>query len=112
MADEKIINEEVMDESELDEVAGGSSETWRDRVNFVNLGGGFYKGDYKDGTFSATEVEKAFKKMGEYLGINISASLGFDRPGASPNFYYLDGKRISRDEMWSIIHEAYAANKK
>ena len=112
MAEEKILKDEVMDESELEEVAGGLYETWKDRVNFINLGGGFYKGDYKDGTFSATEVEKAFKKMGEYLGINISASLGFDRPGASPNSYYLDGKKISRDELWSIINEAYSVNKK
>ena len=112
MVEEKILESEIMDDEELENVAGGLYETWHDRVNFINLGGGFYKGDQKNGTYSATEVEKAFKKMGEYLGINISASLGFDRPGAPPNAYYLDGKKISRDEMWSIINEAYKANKK
>ena len=112
MAEEKILKDEALNDEELEEVVGGYYDTWNDRVNFIKLGGGFYKGDYKDGTFSATEVENAFKKIGQYLGINISASLGYDRPGASPNNYYLDGKEISRDEMWSIIKEAYAANKK
>ena len=105
------MKDEALNDEELEEVVGGYYDTWNDRVNFIKLGGGFYKGDYKDGTFSATEVEKAFKKMGEYLGINISARLGFDRPGASPNRYYLDGKEISRDELWSIINEGFAANK-
>jgi hypothetical protein len=112
MAEEKILEEELLDETELENVAGGYYQTWNDRVNFIKLGGGFYKGDCKDGTFSATGVEKAFKKVGEYLGLNISAKCLYDdQKGKNPNKYYLDGKEISRDEMWSIIKEGYNANK-
>ena len=103
---------EIMDDAELDVVVGGTYDTWNDRVNFINLGGDFYKGDFKDGSFAATEVENAFKRIGKYLGLNISASLGYDGPGESPNTYYLDGKEISRDELWNIIYKAYDAHKK
>ena len=112
MTEEKILKDELMDDAYLDGVVGGAYETWNDRVNFIKLGGDFYKGDFKDGSFAATEVENAFKRVGKYLGLNISASLGYDRPDESPNSYYLNGKEISRDELWSIIHEVYAAHKK
>ena len=113
MLEEKILESEIMSDDELEGVAGGLYETWQDRVNFINLGGKrFYKGDFKDGSYAATDVEDAFKRMSIYLGIKISARLGYDRPGDPPNAYYLDGKEISRDEMWSIINEACNAIKK
>ena len=98
MLEEKILESEIMSDDELEGVAGGLYETWQDRVNFINLGGKrFYKGDFKDGSYAATDVEDAFKRMSI---------------GDPPNAYYLDGKEISRDEMWSIINEACNAIKK
>ncbi len=111
----KKINAELeqLSDDELEKVVGGAYETWNDRVNFINLAGNtFYKGDFKDGSFAATEVECAFKRAGMYLGLKISASLGYGGPDESPNVYYLDGKEIPRDELWKIIREAYAAHKK
>ena len=108
MADEKILKDEVMDAEELEGVVGGYYDTWHDHQNFQKLGGGFYSGQY-----SKDAVMKAFTNVGKYLGINISTKLVYDRkPGKIENKYYLDGKEISRDEMWSIINEGYAANKK
>ena len=108
MADEKILKDEVMDAEELEGVVGGYYDTWHDHQNFQKLGGGFYSGQY-----SKDAVMKAFTNVGKYLGINISTKLVYDKkPGKIENKYYLDGKEISRDEMWSIIKEGYAANKK
>ena len=108
MADEKILKDKVMDAEELEGVVGGYYDTWHDHQNFQKLGGGFYSGQY-----SKDAVMKAFTNVGKYLGINISTKLVYDRkPGKIENKYYLDGKEISRDEMWSIINEGYAANKK
>ena len=112
MAEEKILKDEALNDEELEEVVGGYYDTWNDRVNFIKLGGGFYKGDNPNGSYSKTEVQNAFKKVGDHLGIKISADLHYDdTPGKSPNRYYLDGKQISRDELWSIINEGFAANK-
>ncbi len=108
MADEKILKDELMDAEELEGVVGGYYDTWHDYQNFQKLGGGFYIGKY-----SKKAVMQAFTNVGKYLGINISAKLVYDdKPGQIQNKYFLDGKEISRDEMWSIIREGYAANKK
>ena len=107
MAEEKILKDEALNDEELEEVVGGYYDTWHDYENFQKLGGGFLEGKYSIGG-----VKKAFKKVGDHLGIKISANLYYDgTPGKSPNRYYLDGKQISRDELWSIINEGFAANK-
>ena len=108
MADEKILKDELMDAEELEGVVGGYYDTWHDYQNFQKLGGGFYSGKYRKDA-----VMKAFTNVGKYLGINISTKLVYDdKPGKIENKYYLDGKEISRNELWSIIREGYAANKK
>ena len=110
MSEEKILKDELMDAEELEGVVGGYYDTWHDYQNFQNLGGRFLPGT---GNYNLGNVKGAFKNVGKYLGINISADLYYDaKPGKSPNKYFLDGKEISRDEMWSIIREGYAANKK
>ena len=105
---EKILNDEALNDEELEEVVGGYYDTWHDYENIKNLEGGkFYKGRY-----SRMNVQDAFKKIGKELGVNISAEVVYDAiPGESPNKYYVEGKQISRDELWSIINEGFAANK-
>ena len=108
MAEEKILQDEVMDAEELEGVVGGYYDTWNDYKNFQALGGGFYKGRY-----SIEGVEQAFENVGKYLGIRIQASVCYDKtPGITPNRYSIEGKLISRDELWSIIREGVAAQKK
>ena len=108
MADEKILKDETLNDEELEEVVGGYYDTWNDYQNIKKLEGGKFSPD----VYTFREVEDSFKKIGKELGINISAVLFYDKtPGKSPNRYYLDGKKIPRDELWSIINESFAANK-
>ena len=110
MAEEKILEGEVLAEEELEGVVGGYYQTWGDYVNIKKLEADG-KGTFYHGVYTYDGVEKAFKKIGEKLGINISSKLYFDgKPGKNPNKYYVDGKQISRDELWSIINEGFAAN--
>ena len=111
--EDKYADEKLSDE-ELEQVAGGYYQTWGDYLNFQKLGGGFYKGvcGYTD-KFNMAAVMNAFESVGEYLGLEISATCFYDsKEGENPNRYYLDGKQISRDELWDIINKAYAAKKK
>ena len=108
MAEEKILEGEVLNDAELDEVAGGlTSEVIDDRKRLINLG--YYEYKHKPGIASYIIVENGFSKLGKALGIdiNVKASTGI----VTHNKYYLDGKEISRDELWSIIDETHNANK-
>ena len=104
MAEEKILKDEALNDEELEEVVGGYYDTWHDYENIKDLEGGkFFKGRY-----SFLKVEEAFKKIGKELGIDIETNLYYDKtPGQSPNKYYVEGKQISRDELWAIINEGF-----
>ena len=107
MAEEKFLNAEALNDEELEEVVGGYYDTWHDYEAIRKLEGGKF---YEGGSF--LEVRDAFKKIGKELGIDISADLYYDQtPGKSLNKYYVEGKQVSRDELWSIINEGFAANK-
>lgn len=105
---EEILKDEALNDAELEEVVGGYYDTWHDYENIKNLEGGkFYEGGY-----SFWKVRDAFKEVGKELGINIKTVLYYDgTPGKSPNKYYVEGKQISRDELWSIINESFVTSK-
>ena len=120
MSEEKILKDENLKDEELEEVVGGYLDSWHDYQNIKKLEakgyGNFYgqnpyetKGKDK---FHYLNLEAAFREIGKTLGLNISAVLFYDgTPGKSPNGYFLEGKEIPRNELWSIINEGFAAKK-
>ena len=107
MADEKILKDEVMDDEQLDGVAGGTlKETLDDREMLKKIG--VYDFNSKDGFTKS--VQNAFAKFGNDYGIKISVEVGLNAETA--NKYSVNGKAISRDELYSLMNEVAAANKK
>ena len=107
MADEKIFKDEIMDDAELDAVAGGTlKETFDDREKLSKLG--IYDFNVADG-FSKT-VQNGFAKFGNEYGLKIDVNVNLKANEA--NKYSINGKEIGRDELWSIINEINNANKK
>ena len=107
MADEKILKDEVMDESELEGVAGGTvNEVLDDREMLKKIG--VYDFNSKDGFTKS--VQNSFAKFGNDYGMKISVDVGLNAETA--NKYSVNGKDISRDELYSLMNEVAAANKK
>ena len=108
MADEKILKDESLNNEELENVVGGRLDGWNDYKNIKKLEAAGKGNFYKNSHYTNVKVEDAFKKIGKTLGLNLSAKIVYD--GAldyNPNKYYLDGKELSRDELWEIINEGF-----
>ena len=113
----KKINAELeqLSDDELEQVAGGYYNTWKDYEAINKLEKNGYGTFYTDALGYCTRgVQDAFIKIGKKLGMNISAKLDLfydQKPGQNLNRYFLDGKEIPRDELWNIINEGFAAKK-
>ena len=108
MAEEKILKDEALKDEELESVVGGRLDGWNDYKNIKKLEAAGKGTFYQDSHYTNSKVQDAFQKIGETLGLNISAKLQYD--GAlsyNPNKYYLEGKEISRDELWDIINAGF-----
>ena len=107
MADEKILKDEIIEDAELDGVAGGTvNEVLDDREMLKKIG--VYDFNSKDGFTKS--VQNAFAKFGNDYGMKISVDVGLNAETA--NKYSVNGKAISRNEFWSLIDEISAAKKK
>ncbi|MBQ7199056.1 MAG: hypothetical protein IJS29_07325 [Selenomonadaceae bacterium] len=96
-----------MDDAELDGVAGGTvNEVLDDREMLKKIG--VYDFNSKDGFTKS--VQNAFAKFGNEYGLKISVDIGLNAETA--NKYSVNGKAISRDELYSLMNEVAAANKK
>jgi hypothetical protein len=99
MADEKILEEEVLDDAELENVAGGTlKETLDDRARLSKIG--MYNFDNKKGF--AGSVSDGFVQFGEKYGMKISVGTNLKKDGA--NQYFLNGKEVSREKLWRMIN--------
>ena len=106
MADEKILEGEVLDDEELENVAGGTlQETLEDRDRLDKIG--MYKFNNDKG-FSGS-VNEGFANFGKKYGLKISVEADLLANGS--NKYFINDEAISRDELWNIIDETYKSNK-
>lgn len=101
MADDKIFNEDIMDEVELDEVAGGThAEILDDRNRLMALG--YY--EKKPNQKFAVGIANALDKLGKDTGYNFKFT-SESHSGNVANNYFFNGKEISRDKFWSLVDE-------
>ena len=106
MADEKILDNEILDEDELEGVAGGTmKEIFEDRDELAKLG--FYKFDKDFGFYMS--VQAGFQNLGKKLGLDLKCD-SYNNKHAS-NGYQIDNREVTRDEFWAIVNEGFAANK-
>ena len=105
MKDEKILQDEILSEEELEQVAGGTPGETADDSRFLNvlLQGTKYHQCDRYGSFriffnQRGEINDVAKSW-ESLGIKF-----FHGEGLS-NIYSLNGKNLSRDEAWEYAQD-------
>ena len=95
MTNEKINASEILDENELEEVAGGNgNETQRDADALRAIGCLTHRDVNKD------QIDAAFCSLGLGIGTEL-------HNGEARNKYYIDHRRVSREELWDYIHHHY-----
>ena len=109
----EILKDEILKDSELDQVAGGTfAESYGDAQQFEKLGVKIFKNDLVGVPLLDPEgfanLRNAFEKYG--VTIKDDGSIFGDLVGTSKaNQYYLNGKEISRDEAWKHINAQFNA---
>ena len=99
MAEEKILDNEILEENELDGVAGGNTQENRmDRDLLKKMG------YYNDKTNSiAKNLQTSFAGLGSKLGCDLHVSVNANK-GNVANKYFIADQEVSRDEFWTIIN--------
>lgn len=98
MAEEKILNEEVLEESELEEVAGGTLKETVEDHNYLEKWGAY---DFNSEDGFKKSVQNGFAKMGSNYGMEITADIDLNKNSA--NKYFVNGKEISRNKLLKIL---------
>ena len=110
MANE-ILKDEILKDSELDQVAGGTfSESYGDAQQFEKLGVKIFKNDLVGVPLLDPEgfanLRNAFEKYG--VTIKDDGSIFGDITGTSKaNQYFINGNKVSRDEAWKHINAQF-----
>jgi hypothetical protein len=101
MADEKILAEEIMDEDELEEVAGGTTaETKDDRRRLLAMG--YY--EIKPHQNYAVGIANALEKLGKDTGYDFKFTSS-SHMGTESNSYQFNGKEVTREKFWKLVDE-------
>ena len=101
MVDEKILKDEIMDDVELDGVAGGThAEIIDDRNRLMKLG--FY--EKKPNQKFSVGIANALDKLGKATGYDFKFT-SESNSGNVANTYFFNGKEVSRDKFWSLVDE-------
>ena len=97
----ETFKDELLNDAELNNVAGGTTtETYRDVDEFESLGIKVYCTDpgipLNDlHTWTMMNLFDAYKRFG------VEAKIRND--DTTPNKYFIDGKEVSREEVWNHI---------
>ena len=108
MSEEKILSEEILDDTELEGVAGGTmKETVGDRSQLMELG--MYNYDKSKGFIGS--MQDGFNEIGKKLGVTINVKSNPAIKNPMENVYQIDNQTMKRDEFWNIINEGLSSNK-
>lgn len=103
MAEEKILNEEVMSQEELENVAGGTyNQTAADSRFLHDLNGSTDGYSAGSAFFIHSKISREVTAAWSKLGISVDTSWG-----CPDNKYYLDGKEITRREAINYACKKY-----
>ena len=99
MTAEKILDNEILDDAELEGVAGGTTKENRGDRDLLKK-----MGYYNDATKSlSTNLEKSFAALGNKLGCDLHVSVDPGK-GNVANKYFVADQEVSRDNFWKIIN--------
>ena len=97
MTEEKILEEEILSDDELEDVAGGTrAEIQADANRLRGLG---YLGS---GKVTVEQINDAFLRLGRDYGLK----LGYNPDKYDANRYYLNHDKKNHKQIWNIIYNA------
>ena len=97
MAEEKILNDEILEDAELEEVAGGTYREIRDDANRLRALGYLPR----HGTVSKQDINDAFIQLGRDHGLK----LGYNPSDTRANRYYVNHDGKNHEQIWNIIYD-------
>ncbi len=109
MTEEKILKDEVLSDSELDEVAGGTTREIQDDANRLRALERRYNVRLlpSSGNASAADVNDAMFKVGQIISDSFHCDfhIGCDlKLGNESNSYYLNHKKMNHNRIWEEIY--------
>ena len=106
---EKILNDEILSDEELEQVAGGADWEIQDDANRMRALGRRYGIQLlPNRKVSTREVNAAFNRMGDLIGeyFHCKFRLGCElNTGKKGNSYHLNHDSMKRDEIWAAIYD-------
>ena len=99
MAEEKILDNEILDDETLEGVAGGSNtENRNDRDLLKKMG--YYDSSDKS---IVVNLKKSFSDLSNELGCALNIKVN-SNTGRTANKYFIADQEVSRKEFWTIIN--------
>ncbi|MBR6012376.1 MAG: bacteriocin [Selenomonadaceae bacterium] len=120
MKDEKILQDEILSDEELENISGGTLEEYRADKKILQQMGVYTR----TSNFVDTNVKAALNDLGKKLGMDlvitnkdVSASADgskiiYDKsPFSARNNYFINNKLFSRDLFWAKVNLAFLEQK-
>lgn len=99
MTDEKILENEILDDEELEGVAGGTTKENRDDRYLLKQIGYYNKAT----KFISKNLEISFAELGSKLGCDLHIKVDANT-GNVANKYFIADQEVSRNDFWEIIN--------
>ena len=101
MADEKNLDNEILDDEELEGVAGGTfKETFDDRAKLNQLG--LYNFDKDKGFLDS--VQYGFDQLGKKIGLTLNVKCDSSPNSQTANVYQIGNQTLTRDQFWKTVN--------
>ena len=101
MAEEKILEEEVLNEDELEGVAGGTAkEAFADREQLNKLG--LYNFDKEKGFVGS--LQDGFNALGKKIGLTLNVKSESSLNSQTANVYKIGNQTLTHDQFWNTVN--------
>ena len=101
MAEEKILDNEILDDNELEGVAGGTlKETMGDRSQLMELG--MYNFDKNKGFVDS--VQEGFNALEKKIGVSLNVKCDSSLNSKTENVYQIGNQTLTRDQFWNTVN--------
>ena len=101
MAEEKIMEEEILNEEELEGVAGGTlKETFNDSRQLAGLG--LYTFDKNKGFVGS--VQEGFDALEKKIGLTLNVKSESSLNSQTANVYKIGNQTLTHDQFWNTVN--------
>ena len=101
MADEKNLDNEILEDNELEGVAGGTlKETFDDSRQLAVFG--LYNFDKDKGFLDS--VQYGFDQLGKKIGLTLNVKCDSSLNSQTANVYQIGNQTLTRDQFWKTVN--------